>query len=168
MTTTLLRLPVLAVLAALLAGCAVSGLAFRVDDRVEITHPEDRASVTLPVTITWTVDGFDVAGPDAGRFGVFVDRAPQPPGEGLDWFARDDDSCRPEDGCPDAEYFRQRQIHATSDTSFVIDALPPPSTSRGPERHEVTIVLLDGDDRRIGESAFHVEFEVDREDEDTS
>lgn len=153
----------------LLAGCAMSGLSFRVDERVRITAPEDRATVSLPVTVEWSVADFDVTGPtadvapEAGMFGVFVDRAPQPPGEPLEWFARDDDGCRATDGCPDAEYLEQRRVHATGDTFLVIEALPRPTTSRGPERHEVTVVLLDGQGHRLGESAWHVTFEVDRD-----
>lgn len=160
----------LCVAAVLASGCAVSGLAFRVDDRVSITAPEQRSEVQLPVTLTWTVTDFDITGPgaevrpDAGMFGVFVNRTPQPPGKPLAWFARNDDTCLAQETCPDAAWLAQRGIHTTTSTTFTIDALPRSSNQRTAERHEVTIVLLDGHGVRIGESAWYVEFTVDRGD----
>lgn len=159
-----------AVVAAFLPGCAVDGLAFRIDDRLEIVSPEDRQAVELPVPIRWTITDFDVTGPtgskdpDSGFFGVFVDRAPQPPGETIAWFARDDKTCRKADGCPDKEYYSSRGVYTTNKTRFVLKTLPPPPSDQAARRelHEVTIVLLDGAGRRIGESAFTSAFEVKR------
>lgn len=154
------------------SACAAEGLAFRTDTRVEITAPEDRAEVTLPLTMSWTVRDFKIVKPgqevgqtqDVGYFGVFVDAAPQPPGEPVSWVARDDTGCRPADGCPDKEYLAVRGIYETTKTSMTLDQLPQPvgePTTR--ERHTITIVLLDPAGRRIGESAFSVDFSVDRE-----
>lgn len=153
---------------ALLPGCAFNGLAFKIDDRLTIASPGDREAVRLPVTIDWEIAEFEVTGPDgtqdpgSGYFGVFINRAPQPPGETVEWFAKDDESCRPEDGCPDRQYLADRNIHTTKKTEFVVENLPPPPQELADRRefHEVTIVLLDGTGRRIGESAFTAEFEV--------
>lgn len=168
------RLPptLLLIVAAALPGCVAEGLAFRTDTRLEITSPEDRSEVTLPLTVSWTVRDFQIVEPeegaveaeDAGYFGVFVDRAPQPPGEPVSWVARDDTGCRPADGCPDKEYLAVRGIYETTQTSITLDQLPQPvgePTTR--ERHTITVVLLDPAGRRIGESAFSVDFTVDRE-----
>lgn len=168
--TTLMALA----LAATVPACVSDGLAFRTDTRVEVTSPEDRSEVTLPVTVSWTVRDFEVVEPgepagvstdqEAGYFGVFVDRAPQPPGEPVAWVARDDPSCRAADGCPDAEYLALRGVFETTDTSITLSQLPQASAeSRTRERHTVTIVLLDPEGRRIGESAFPVDFIVDRD-----
>ena len=153
-----------------LPGCAISGLAFKVDDRLKVVSPADRERVSLPVTVDWEITDFEVTGPtgseaaDAGYFGVFVDRAPQPPGETVEWFAKNDRSCRPEDDCPDKGYLASRGVYTTSETKFVIKTLPPPPSDQVNRRefHEVTIVLLDGSGQRIGESAFTSEFEVKR------
>jgi hypothetical protein len=164
-------LPALAVvLMALTSGCVPQGLAFRVDDRLTILSPKARSEVTLPVTVRWSVRDFAVippastesAGSDSGYFGVFLDRPPQPPGKPLAWVARDDRGCRPADGCPDAEYLADRNIYSTTATEIVFRQLPRPSSKKGKERHQVTIVLLDADGRRIGESAFHVDFTLNR------
>lgn len=165
------RLPVaLALVATLASGCALHGLSFKVDERLAIISPEDREAVTLPVTIDWEISDFNITGPDGGAdaqsgyFGVYVDRAPQPPGQPMEWFAKDDETCRPDDGCPDEQYLADRGVHSTQETQFVIENLPPPPTDQADRRefHEVTVVLLDGSGRRIGESAFTVQFEVDR------
>ena len=158
----------------LLSGCVSQGLAFRVDERLTITAPADRATVGLPLRVAWEVEDFDVTArggtangnaKDAGYFGVFVDRAPQPPGRTLEWTARKDRSCRPSDGCPDAEYLAARGIYSTTDTSIVFPQLPkPPSDAKGKERHTITIVLLDTSGRRIGESAFQIDVVLNRKD----
>jgi hypothetical protein len=158
------------VLPLLLSGCVQQGLAFRVDKRVSIVAPEARSEVTLPVTVRWTVRDFDVVDPGttgaggsrAGYFGVFVDGSPQPPGKTLAWIARKDRTCRASDGCPDAEYLAVRHIFSTSQTQITFEQLPRPSNTNQKERHNVTIVLLDGSGRRIGESAFSIDFTLKR------
>lgn len=153
----------------LATACVAPGLAFKVDDRLTIESPKQRSEVTLPVTVRWSVrdfaivePGFGATGKKSGYFGIFVDRSPQPPGETLAWVARKDRSCRASDGCPDAEYLAARNIYSTSDTSITFEQLPRPSDDNKKERHNVTIVLLDPQGRRIGESAFYVEFVVNR------
>jgi hypothetical protein len=166
---TRLRVAVLLV-AFLLPGCGFRGLNFIADDRVTFIAPDDRAEVRLPLTVSWRVRDFEVTGNDgrrrrdAGYFGVFVDRAPQPPSQTLDWIVRDDARCRDRTACDEA-YLAQLNIHSTTETTFEIDRLPTPSSDavRRREFHEVTVVLLDGSGRRIGESAFTRQFEVDRD-----
>ncbi len=140
-----------------LAGCGVRGLAFREDTRVDIVEPADREVVALPVTVRWTVRDF------GGSFAVVVDGAPQPPGEPLGWFARDDDSCRARVGCPDEEYLANRRVFVTAEPELTVERLPDTEIEgRRREFHEVTVVLLDGEGRRVGESAWSVEFQVER------
>lgn len=157
------RMPVVAivlVLAVVASGCGFSGLSFRQDDRLSFLSPDDRAEVTLPLTVRWEVDDFDV--PDDGYYAVFVDRAPQPPGKTLAWLARDDDACRAEDGCPDLAWFDQHDVVPTTETEVTIERLPARSDDRR-EFHEVTVVLVDADGRRIGETGWTLEFQVTRD-----
>ena len=159
-----------AALSLLTSGCVAQGLAFRIDDRLTIEAPKARSEVSLPVTVRWSIRDFTVVDPGsgsasgdkAGYFAVFVDGTPQPPGKTLAWVARKDRSCRAADGCPDAEYLAARNIYSTSSTEITFEQLPRPSDKNKKERHHVTIVLLDPTGRRIGESAFHVEFVVKR------
>lgn len=158
-------------IATLASACGTSGLNFRKDERVTITEPQDRAKVRLPLTVTWTSRDFDVTGrdgskrPDAGYFGVYVDRAPQPPEKTQAWLARIDQRCKGVPSCPDEEYLAGINVYGTTKHSFTVQRLPqPPSNApRRREFHEVTIVLLNGAGERIGESAFTIEFEVERE-----
>lgn len=157
-----------------LQACSLQGLNFVEDERVEITAPDDRAQVQLPVTVSWEVTDFEVTGPDgsdrpgAGYFGVFVDRAPPHPGETvqvlIDEELEGDAGCRRDPECPDARYLAGIGIHTTDGTSVTLERLddPFPSSDRR-ELHEATIVFLNGKGERIGESAFRVEFEVMRE-----
>lgn len=152
----------------LTAACA-SGLAFTKDDRIEIVSPDDHSKVDLPITVRWRVtEGFEITGPDgrrspdAGYFGVFVDRAPVPPGKTLAWIAKDDRTCRATPGCPDRVYLNDRDTYATTDTSMTFANLPDHDAYRGHENHQIAIVLLDGTGRRIGESAWFVDFSFDR------
>lgn len=154
------RVALVVAVALLTSGCAVSGIAFRQDDRLSFVTPDDRAEVTLPLTVEWEVEDFEV-GDGAGSFAVFVDRAPQPPGKTLDWLARDDDSCRADDGCPDAEWFAERDVFPTTERSLTIERLPARADDRR-ELHEVTVVLIDEDGRRIGETGWSLEFQVQR------
>lgn len=141
--------------AATTAGCATRGLAFRVDDRIDIVAPDDNDEVTLPVTLEWTARDYD------GRFGVFVDRSAPPPGKPLSWIARGDDECENTPGCPDEAYFAQRGAYATDGHSLVIErVLNQRQDGRRCSTHEATVVLLDEDDRRRGESAWAVTFRV--------
>jgi hypothetical protein len=153
-----------------LSGCGFRSLNFVQDERLTITSPADRAKVDLPITVEWKVRDFEVTGkdgrrrPDAGFFGIYVDRAPQPPEESQAFLVREDPVCRRTQECPDKQFLAQRNIHSTTKTSFEIEFLPDldPRTTRR-DFHELTIVLLNGAGERIGESAFAVEFEVERE-----
>lgn len=166
-----LRASAVAIALGVLSGCGVNGLNFAQDKRLTITAPEDRASVRLPVTVSWRVRDFEVTGPDgsarpdAGFYGIYVDRAPQPPGHTQAWLVRDDPNCRSNPSCLDRAFLQQANIHSTTDSSFTVERVTGPSSSaaRRREFHEVTIVLLNGKGERIGESAFTRQFEVNRE-----
>jgi hypothetical protein len=144
------------VLIALLPSCGVSGLNFVQDERVSIVSPKDRATVSLPVTVRWTAHDVEES------YAVFVDRAPVPGGKTLDWLAREDDLCSSTPGCPSDAWFADRQVFRTSGTELTLHELPELDRQERRELHEVIVVLLDRQGRRVGESAFSVEFELDK------
>ena len=150
-------------------ACVPQGLAFRVDQRVQVVSPEDEATVSLPLTLRWTVRDFEVVAPGspvrdgAGYFAVFVDATPMRPGKTLESLREADAVC--EDPCDDDSYFPARGIYPTAGTELVLEELPPASSDD--EDHRATIVLLDGEGRRIGESSFHVDFTVPVPEEDS-
>jgi hypothetical protein len=132
-----------------LSGCSSEGLLFRQDRRLKITSPASGARVTLPLTIRWTME----RPPPGSHFAVFVDRAPQRPGKTLAWLDRN---------VPVALRGRQTGVFETTDTSFTVAELTRRSDTASVDRnrHEVTIVLVDGGTRRIGETAAFVDFVV--------
>ena len=154
-----------------LTACTLQG-SFVEDRRVQIVQPPDRAEVALPVTIRWTAEDFTVTPPDGsasedrGYFGIFIDRAPMPPGEDLDWFGEEDLECKQNPECPNEDWFASQGIYYTTETSFEIENLVdarPEERPEAPDRHEITIVLLNGRSERIAETAYSVEFDVIRE-----
>ena len=151
-----------------LAPACGNGHQFVADHRVHITSPRQRSTVSLPVTVRWSYDDFQVTGPGPGRdshagyFGVFVDRTPVPAGKDLKWVARNDQSCRASDGCPGPDYFTTRQIFTTEQPELTFRQLPKPGSHHGPETHTVTVVLLDSSGHRVGESAWYVDFKLQR------
>lgn len=126
--------------------------------------------MTLPVVVSWKAKDFEISsgdsgpGPLSGNFGVYVDTTPQPPGEGLDYFFRRDPACRGGISCLTPQYLAQRGVFTTTETSHMITAigkrLGVPKDQQ--DWHEVTVVLLDGRGRRIGESGDWVMLKLER------
>lgn len=162
-----LRVRALLVVIGLLApACGMRGLSFVTDDRVDITAPRDRSAVVLPLKVEWTVDDFAV-GDTAGSFGVLVDQAPPRPGKTLPWLFRDRDVCRGDTGtrlCATRAFLAERNVFSTTRTSFTVERVDRfTGNDRRRVFHEVTVVLLDEHGRRVGEGAWSVQFEVERD-----
>lgn len=132
-----------AALAALpLTGC--QSYLFRQSDRLTISAPQSSTTVREPLTIRWRAQDFTA--PRDGRFAVFVDRDPMPPGDGLDDFNVHD----------------RQGIYVLDGTSLHLDALAPQAGIDPAEQnhHDVTVVMLDNQGHRIGEYAAFTEFTV--------
>ena len=147
--------------ASALSACGTTGLSFVQDKRVHILHPADRSKVGLPVEVAWTVKGFAI-GPGAGAFGVFVDRAPQPVGRTLAWLFRGDPSCKGTGAalCKSAEFLAQHDVYRTAARTFTVEQVNRLAGNQTNRLHEVTVVLLDGGGKRVGEGAWSVQFGV--------
>lgn len=153
--------PIVVVLFVLVAltGCAIHGLSFTQDDRVEIVSPRSSETVRLPFEVRWTSEGFD------GRFAVFFDGAPMRPGHSLLSLVPDRDPCRAEPDCPDEAWLADRGIYVTAGHSLTVERLTALREASGSkDHHELTVVLLDAAGQRVGESTFMTEFTVERED----
>jgi hypothetical protein len=154
----------LGVLSLTLSSCAFHGLNFRQDHRVGIVSPSSLGTVTAPLTVRWTVKDFSF-GPNTieggnNYFAVLLDHQPMPPGGSLRDLA--DTGCKETPGCPDVTWLEQHNMYLSSSTSVTIDTIPrdlPESTPAGTkESHEIVIVLMNGKNHRIGESAWYVDF----------
>jgi uncharacterized protein (DUF58 family) len=136
----------LAFAAALTFGGCTSGLAFRASDDLQITGPVDGDVVSAPLDVTWTMEPRPA---EVKGFAVYVDRNPQPPGKSIEYF-RDDNRAR---------------IYVTESSDQLSLQIPAIEPRRGvassvKNDHEIVVVPLDGDGRRIGEHVDRVGFEV--------
>jgi hypothetical protein len=142
-----------------LAGCSqfgVDGLGLRADRSLSITAPANRSRVTTPLHVEWT----DTAPKPGGSYLVLIDRSPMPPGETVQWFAKGDADCATTPTCPDELYLARRGVTVATNTSVDIAIVPPLKGSRKGTFHELTIVRLDADGRRDGETADTTQFKV--------
>lgn len=156
------RLALAAVALLALPACGFRGLSFVQDERVDITRPDDRDEVVLPLRVTWTVEDFAV-GPGRGSFGVLVDRTPPRPGKDLGWIFRGDPACKGTSAslCAKPEFLAQRNVFRTTARSLTIAQVARLAGSQtGRQFHEVTVVLLDEAGRRVGEGSWSAQFEV--------
>lgn len=157
MTGTRTRLLPLVAMVAALTGCIPDGLAFRQDHRLSIHTPADRSEVVLPFEVRWDFDG---ARPAETRFAVLVDRFPPRPGQSIEALlpaelrepARCDADCR-------RTALESRNVFVTEGTSLEITKLAVRHgvSDEQRRRHEISIVVLDDDLRRVGETVVWVE-----------
>lgn len=142
-----------------LPSCGVSGLSFVTDNRVRIVAPTENATVALPLRLTWSARDY------GGSFVVLFDRSPMRPNQTLRSLVPEDDPCRTQVDCPDAQWLSERNVYVTDETRLVVENLPDlrGDNDRAKDRHDVTIVLLDEEGQRMGESAFTREFIVERD-----
>lgn len=151
-----------------LSSCSASHLQFKNDHRLTFETPKERAKVTAPLTVAWTMRDFDATGLDGSRskhngiYAVFVDRAPMPVGKDLKWLFRNDSGCKHDARCPTLQQLADRDVLVTTNTHVRIDVLPQVGEGKGDEQHFVNVVLLDGTGHRIGESAWYLPFRSKR------
>jgi hypothetical protein len=161
-------LVVLTAAALVLPGCAAatrveSSLSFRADRRLHMTAPEDGAEVRLPLTVRWRASDFPLTG--GRRFAVYLDRAPVGPDKTLRWRY-----CTTRERQPVVPGEARRECHddrtkiTVTDTPEVTFSCMSPRADL-PERrrdtHTVTVVLLDGNDRRVGRAAARRTFSIE-------
>lgn len=152
--------------ALLTAGCANSSeMSFRQDKRLKILSPSTNKTVRLPVTVSWTMRDFTAVRPGSpvragtGYYAIFLDKYPMARGKGLDSLVKNGD-CAGVAGCPDAGYLAERlHVFVTSRTSYTINSVPSSGTL-GSSSHYLTVILIDGAGRRIGDSAWTTSFTV--------
>jgi hypothetical protein len=141
-----------------LAGGACGRLQFAKDARLRIVAPVDMATVSAPVHLRWVgrIPSGDVSGGSA-VYAVFVDALPVHPGQNLRSLAGP--TCARVASCVDEAWLNRHYVYLTDHADLDLDALPILGTPKG-ERdvHKVTIVLVDSNWRRVGESAWSVTF----------
>jgi hypothetical protein len=159
-------------LAVALAACSTDGMAFRVDESIDVISPDARATIDLPVTVAWsdekapTAPRISLRDETAEYYAVFVDRSPIRPGASIVDVVDDidRDTCIVTPRCPDPVALRDRGVVLTDEPAITLEFLKdlrPTSRGTSKDPHEVTIVRMRGD-RRLGEVAHRVTFFVRR------
>jgi hypothetical protein len=165
------RLALAAGLAASVSGCGLAHLQdlnFRVDDRLHFVSPKARTTVQQPLSFSWTMRDFTVAAPgsgpasrDAGYFAVFVDQAPIHPGQTLKAVGHGDPVCERDPKCPDRAYLNSHFVFTTTGTHLQLPRIPDlRGVKEKLQLHSITVVLVDTDGRRIGESAWELDVRI--------
>ena len=141
-------------------------LRFLPDRRLSMVSPEEEEEVQLPLKVTWKVEDFPIE--DGNHFGVFVDSdIPSPDTVVRLRVCSSREKLPPAPGefrgiCGD----QREKIFFTTETSFTLECFEPRFNlgARRLNDHRVTVVLLDGENRRVGEAAASVPFRVDGDD----
>lgn len=141
-------------------------LSFLPDRRLSMVAPEEEEEVRLPLVVKWDVKDFPIE--DGNHFGVFVDTDIPSPDKTVRLRV-----CSTREKLPPAPgEFRgicqdqREKIFFTEETSFTLECFEPRFNlgARRLNDHRVTVVLLDGENRRVGEAAASVPFRVDPDD----
>lgn len=135
------RTLICALLTSTLASGCLENRQFYATEELKIITPVENDFAEAPLTVTW------VGTPDGTkRWAVFLDRAPIRPGKSVD----------------DLENDERGNLWITDDSSLLIDAIAPRSTSVASRkgRHRIAVVALDGNGKRIGEHVSSVELTV--------
>lgn len=164
------RVAALTALVIMVAGCGFTRvdapITFSSDRRLEVTSPSPEDDVGLPVRVTWEVEDFELGG--GNHFGVFVDRVPLGPKRSVRLRI-----CTEGEKLPaQAGSFRKvckddrKEVFFTAEPFYEFDCFEPrfQAPKRSRNTHTVSIVLLDGDNRRVGHAIDSVRFEVDADD----
>ena len=95
---------------------------------------------------------------DAGYFAIFIDRAPVRPGQTLAAIA--DRQCRRTPGCVNAGYLSDRGVYTTTSDSLTLTQVASLNSYQNVQTHEATVVLVDSAGKRVGESAWYLDFRM--------
>ena len=142
------------VIFAVFGAFRLHGLDWKRNDAVIVLAPVPGASIAHPpIKVAWQAPaGLIGPGRPADRFAVFVDTTPVRPGQRvmsvLDRYCADQGT-----DCETEANLASDGIYLTTRPQLEIPTLPLVNSAVKNE-HQVTIVLLDKDDRRLGEAAW--------------
>jgi hypothetical protein len=165
------------VLALACVSCQTTGMAFTRNEQIAVTRPRPRQELRLPIAVRWRVAPGLAASIRRSHgdkyYAVFVDRSPIRGGNDISGIV--DSECRRTPGCGDEQWFNERGVYFTSETSITVADLPDLREDRAREHrdlHRLTVVVMQRaeepnletivDGTRDGEGAVSVDFWIDR------
>ena len=139
---------------ALLGPACGGGLQFAKDSSLTIDAPRDLQGVSLPVHLRWTAK---LPSRPQAQYAVFVDVLPVHPGQNLRAVAGS--RCAGVPSCVDEALLNRHSVYLAREPQLDLQTLPILGPPKGePDVHQATIVLVDANWRRLGESAWRVTF----------
>ena len=150
-----------------LSGCGINKLevplTFSSDRRLHMVSPTDQSVVGLPVTVRWSASDFPLS--DGRHFGVFVDQPPV----GLQTQVRlvvcSQQGLAPiqigEQRSPC--YDQRNRVFMAYQPSFTFSCFNPryQAAARSRNQHQISVVLLDRDNVRVGQAVADLTIDVD-------
>lgn len=138
----------------------------RADSRLSMVSPEPLEEVELPMTVTWETVDYELA--DGAQFAVFLDKGfPAPRRDVRLTLCSEQGKLPPQPGELRAPCKDDREnVFFTTDTSITFDCFEPRfhAGRRRQNEHTVSVILVDENLKRIGETATAVTFRVDADD----
>ena len=151
------------------AGCGFTRVdapvSFKADHRLSFQDPDQEDDVHIPVRLNWKADDFSLSG--GNHFAVFVDKAPVGPKRTVRIrLCTEGEKLPPQLGsdrtiCKD----EVQRIYFADTSSLQLRCFQPRFDAPKRERntHTATVILVDRNDRRVGQAASSVRFHVDAE-----
>jgi hypothetical protein len=150
-----------------LAGCGFTRtdapISFKADHRLSFDTPDQEDDVHIPVHLVWKVKDFPLRG--GHHFAVFIDKAPVGPDRTVRIRLCTEGEKLPPQLGTDRKICKDdlQRILIAQRTSLLIKCFQPrfDAPKRQRNTHTATVVLVDGQDRRIGQASTTVRFHVD-------
>ena len=165
--TRLVLLPALVAATCLLAGCGINKtevpLTFSSDRRLHMVSPTDQSLVGLPVTIRWSADDFPLT--SGNHFGVFIDQPPVGLQAQLRLVVCSEQGLSPiqfgEQRSPC--YDQRNNVFMVNQPQITLPCLSPRyhAGSRTENQHQISVVLLDRNNVRVGQAVADLTLDVD-------
>lgn len=159
----------LAIVGVAVSACGITRtdapVSFKADHRLSFESPDQEDEVDIPVRLDWKVKDFPLR--NGNRFAVFINKAPVGPKRIVRIrLCTEGEKLPPQLGtlrkiCKDD----LQRIYFADKTSLTIPCFEPRFDAPKRERntHTAIVVLVDRDDRRVGQAATSVRFHVDED-----
>ena len=135
-------------------ACNGVGPAFRQGTELRFMIPRNGGTVQLPSTVRWTGHL-----PSGGSYGVYIDETPQPPGKTIWYLVENGVGCTSQQMCATRQNL---QAHGADYTTAPEYQLTPTDFSSKSGLHQVTVVVLDSQLRRVNENSYTVTVRIKR------
>jgi hypothetical protein len=159
----------LAVIAILGTSCGFTRtdapVSFKADHRLSFESPDQEDDVHIPVRLDWKVKDFPLK--NGNWFAVFIDKPPVGPERTVRIRLCTEGEKLPPQAGTDRKICKDdlQRIYLAERTSLTLECFEPRFSAPERERntHTATVILVDRNDRRVGQAVTTVRFHVDED-----